>query len=109
VDFTPASSTTVPVDVSATAAGSSDADNAPLELIAVDPVSSNGCGLSQGLTYSWALVSVPTSSVASVSPDTGLTTGFTADEFGTYELQLSVLDGTGSGTGVNTFPFTAAP
>ena len=97
----------------ANAATTSDADNMPLALTVSSPANfSEGCGLDQTLSYSWAL-SVPTDSGASLS-STGATTNFIPDKAGSYDVQLSVNDGTtsganGDGTASETLSYTATP
>ena len=112
--FEPAATGKVGDSVTANAATTSDADNVPLALTVSSPANfSDGCGLDQTLSYSWAL-SVPTDSGALLSTTTGVTTNFTPDKAGSYDVQLSVNDGTtsganGDGTASETLSYTATP
>ena len=100
-------------EVSADASPNSDADNEPLQFITASPNFSSGCGLDQTLTYVWALAFVPATSGTTLSATSGPQTQFTPDLAGTYEVQLTVADGTtsganGDGKSTNSFSYLAA-
>ncbi|MCK6520223.1 PKD domain-containing protein [Myxococcota bacterium] len=48
------------------------------------------------LRYSWSIVSAPAESTAAVDDSTDVTTSFTADKSGTYQVKLTVRDGMAS-------------
>jgi len=96
--FTPAAGGTVGTTIDVTGLPSSDADHAVLQLISGSPATSDGCGLSQPLTFAWSFATVPEGSAVALIPADAAETAFTPDIAGTYSIQLTVGDGTDSGT-----------
>lgn len=56
---------------------------------------SPSCGLSQGFTYSWLLLGLPSGSKAQLNSSSASNPSFTGDVPGTYTAQLIVTDSTG--------------
>jgi hypothetical protein len=99
--------------VTADASLSSDEDKDPLVLGEGPPNFSTGCGLNQPLAYHWDL-EAPEDSTTTLSPANGVTTEFTPDLAGPYDVHLTVSDGTtsgdnGDGTAATTQQYIATP
>jgi hypothetical protein len=71
-----------------------------LSAAASDPDNDPSCGLTQGLSYRWTIVSLPAGSLASLNHADAMSPSFVADVPGKYGVQVVVTDPTGrSGAG----------
>ncbi|MDH5716670.1 MAG: DUF4215 domain-containing protein, partial [Spirochaetia bacterium] len=61
----------------------------------------SNCGSSGTLNYLWEIASAPGGSTATIAGNTLMTTSFTPDMAGTYEIQLTVTDDSGYCSGGN--------
>lgn len=89
----------IPVDqqVQVSGATSSDSDNL------------DSCAAGQDLTYRWSFASLPLGSTATFNNNSVINPTFTADQHGTYVLELRVTDSTGRVSSPARFTVTATP